>query len=230
MPKRLRAQAEKSAGLILKFARDRRIYFRLAWLIFCFLFASSITQAKDHPRYVPGQLLVKPRAGVNESALASKFNSHGAVSRKTLHRLNVRVVNVPEQNAEAVLAALKHDPDIEYAERDYYAEAAFVPNDPYVGDEWHLAKIQAFQAWQGTTGNSDVIVAVLDSGVNMSQPDLAGRLLAGYDFVDGTNAMIDDFGHGTAVTGTISPRTVTTAWVSRGVAYHLQRAAGKSDG
>lgn len=134
----------------------------------------------------------------------NKLNAHGAVSRFTLRHLNVRVVNVSEQNADAVLAALRNDPDIEFAERDYIAQAAFVPNDPYVGDEWHLAKIQAFQAWQATTGSSNVVVAILDSGANMNQPDLAGRLLPGYDFVNGTASVTDDFGHGTAVCGTVA--------------------------
>lgn len=195
-------KATNGADQRLKFALGSGFCFWLAR--FFFVFAISIAQAKDHPRYVPGRILVKPRAGIAESTLDAKLNARGAVSRGKLQHLNVRVVNVSEQNAEAVLAALRHDPDIEFAERDYFAEAAFVPNDPYVGDQWHLAKVQAFQAWQGTTGSSNVVVAVLDSGVNMSQPDLAGRLLPGYDFVNGTGTVTDDYGHGTAVTGTIA--------------------------
>ncbi|HLX71676.1 MAG TPA: S8 family serine peptidase [Verrucomicrobiae bacterium] len=182
-----------------------------------FLFV-SIAGAKEHPRFVPGQILIKPRAGVSEKALMNKLNSHGAHPRFTLRHLNVRVVNVSEQNADAVLAALRNDPDIEFAERDYVAQAAFVPNDPYVGDEWHLAKIQAFQAWQGTTGSGNVVVAVLDSGVNMNQPDLAGRLLPGYDFVNGTASVTDDFGHGTAVCGTVAADGNNNLGVA-GVAY-----------
>jgi hypothetical protein len=177
-------------------------FFRL--VCFIVILFVSIAGAKEHPRFVPGQLLIKPRAGVSENALMNKLHAHKALSRLTLRHLNVRVVNVSEENADAVLAALRNDPDIEFAERDYLAQAAFVPNDPYVGDEWHLAKVQAFQAWQGTTGSSSVVVAVLDSGVNMNQPDLAGRLLPGYDFVDGTASVTDDFGHGTAVCGTVA--------------------------
>lgn len=195
-------KASKVAGRILKFALRGGFCFWLAQ--FFFVFTISIAHAKEHPRFVPGRILVKPRAGVAESTLNAKLNARGAVSRGKLQHLNLRVVNVSEQNADAVLAALRHDPDIEFAERDYFAQAAFVPNDPYVGEQWHLAKVQAFQAWQGTTGSSNVIVAVLDSGVNMSQPDLAGRLLPGYDFVNGTATVTDDYGHGTAVTGTIA--------------------------
>lgn len=189
-------------GQRLKFPRRNVLY---SWVVVLIVLVSvSIAGAKEHPRFVPGQILVKPRAGVSEKTFAAKLSVHGGFSRVTLRRLNIHVVQVPEQNADAVLAALKNDPEIEYAERDYFAHAAFVPNDPYVGDEWHLAKIQAFEAWQGTTGNTNVIVAVLDSGVDTNQPDLAGQLLPGYDFVDGTASMMDDFGHGTAVTGTIA--------------------------
>jgi hypothetical protein len=164
----------------------------------------SVASAKEHPRFVPGQILIKPRAGVSEKALMNKLTARGAHSRSTLRHLNVRVVNVSEENVDAVLAALRNDPDIEFAERDYVAQPAFIPNDPYVGNEWHLAKVQAFQAWQGTSGSGDVIVAVLDSGATMNQPDLAGRLLPGYDFVNGTASVTDDFGHGTAVCGTVA--------------------------
>ena len=123
----------------------------------------------------------------------------------TLHHSNVRVVAVPEEKAEATLAAFRNDPDIEFAERDYIAEAAYVPGDPYVmsGSEWHLAQIQTPQAWNFTVGLSNIFVAVLDSGVNAAHPDLATRILPGYDFVFNDPDPADDFGHGTAVCGTI---------------------------
>jgi subtilisin family serine protease len=183
-----------------------------------FAFAVSTAGARERPRFVPGQILVKPRAGVSESSLAAKLGARGAMSRLTIRRLNIRIVKVSEENADAVLAALKNDPDIEFAERDYVAEAAFVPNDSYVANEWHLSKIQAFQAWDGTIGSSNVVVAVLDSGVNANQPDFAGRILPGYDFVNATPNMTDDFGHGTAVTGVIAANGNNGMGVA-GVAY-----------
>src|SRR5204863_988676 len=57
--------------------------------------------------------------------------------------------------------------------------------------------------WDRTRGTSNVIIAVLDSGVNSAHTDLAGRLLPGYDFISNDNDPADDFGHGTAVTGTL---------------------------
>jgi subtilisin family serine protease len=169
------------------------------------LWAFNAQAAPYPPRFVPGQLLVKPRAGLSETNFSGKLHSHDAASQRTLHRSNVRVVAVPEEKAEATLAALRNDPDIEFAERDYVAEAAYVPGDPYIlsGSEWHLAQIQTPQAWNFTVGLTNIIVAVLDSGVDAAHPDLATRILPGYDFVFNDPDPADDFGHGTAVCGTI---------------------------
>ena len=153
----------------------------------------------------PGQILVKPRAGLSEPEFAARLRVHGARHRLTLQRLNVRVLNLAEGRAEAVLAALRQDSGIEFAERDGIARAAFLPNDPYVlsGNEWHLAKIQAPQAWNLTTGSTNTVVAILDSGINAAHPDLAGRILPGYDFLNNGTDTSDDFGHGTAVAGVV---------------------------
>src|SRR5262249_25963995 len=71
------------------------------------------------------------------------------------------------------------------------------------GSEWHLEQIQAPQAWNLTLGRANIVVAVLDSGVDATHPDLATQLLPGYDFVFNDADPADDFGHGTAVCGTV---------------------------
>ena len=171
-------------------------------------------------QFVPGQILVKPRAGLAEPEFAARVRFHGAWHRQTLRHLNVRVLNLSEARVETVLAALRNDPGIEFAERDGLARAAFVPNDPYVlsGSEWHLTKIQAPQAWNLTTGSANTVVAVLDSGINAAHPDLAGRVLPGYDFLDNGTDTSDDFGHGTAVAGVVVAAGNNGAGVA-GVAY-----------
>ncbi len=199
----------------------RRDCERSLWLFtILFTFLLCAPGAVAEPRFVPGQILVRPRAYLSETNFQAKLRARGAINRRTLRRLNVRIVAVPESSADSVLAALQHDPDIEFAERDYLAQAAFLPNDPDVvsGNEWHLATIQAPQAWNFTTGLSNVIVAVLDSGIDASHPDLAGRIVPGYDFLDNTNDTMDDFGHGTAVSGTIVAAGNNALGVA-GVAY-----------
>jgi subtilisin family serine protease len=178
--------------------------------------------------FVRGQILIKPRAQLSESTLAERLEGHGAWQRQKLLHSDVRIVNISEERAGAVLAALQRDPDLEFAERDGLAQAAFVPNDPYVttGNEWHLGKIQAEQAWDTSAGSASVVVAVLDSGVNFSHPDLAGRVLAGYDFVSNDTDPSDDFGHGTAVTGVVVATGNNGVGVA-GVAWNCRALAVK---
>ena len=163
----------------------------------------SLAAAAGGAQFIPGQLLVKPTPRLAEADFAARLQTHGARHRHVLRYINVHVLTVSEEQAEAVLGALQRDPDIEFAERDYVARAAFVANNPYVlaGDEWHLARIQAPQAWDVTAGLPNITMAVLDSGINALHPDLAGRVLPGYDFISGRADTTDDFGHGTAVSG-----------------------------
>ena len=92
----------------------------------------------------------------------------------------------------------------DYVEFDYYARTAAVPNDPSYGSQWHLPKIQAPQAWNLTTGVEAVPVAVIDSGADPLHPDLAGKLIPGWNFLLKAARTNDTLGHGTAVAGSIA--------------------------
>jgi serine protease len=101
----------------------------------------------------------------------------------------------------ALASTLARDADVEWAVPDQRRFAADVPNDPLYADaqtsttpvvgQWYLrsntggvmSALDVEPAWAITTGKSSVVVAVLDSGVRPEHPDLAGKLLAGYDFV-----------------------------------------------
>ena len=130
------------------------------------------------------------------------FNAVKEYSR--IREIGVRSVIVPKGRRDEIIRALQIDPDVEYVEPDYVASINLVPNDPYYSSyQWHLPKIAAPAAWDVTTGQTNVRIAVIDSGVDPSTPDLSGRLLGnGYDFVNFDNDPRDDNGHGTAVAGT----------------------------
>src|SRR3990167_4207404 len=72
-------------------------------------------------------------------------------------------------------------------EQEQEARAETRPNDDYFrwGDQWNLNKIRAPAAWDITTGNSEVVIAVLNTGVDRDHPDLAGKLVAGTNTVSG---------------------------------------------
>lgn len=79
-----------------------------------------------------------------------------------------------------------------------------IPNDPYLDEQWALDAINAPGAWDITTGTTDIVIAVLDSGVQLSHPDLEANLIDGYDFVNEDSNPEDDFGHGTHVASIIA--------------------------
>jgi subtilisin family serine protease len=173
-------------------------------MVACLLICSFALHAAP-PDFVQARILVKPKIRLGDAEFSRRIQQRGAIHQRTLHRSRVCVVAVKEEQTDILLAELRADPDIEFAERDYIARACMTVNDPYVisGSEWHLARIQALQAWDMTAGASNVIIAVLDSGINTAHPDLAGRVLPGYDFVNNDSDPTDDFGHGTAVAGTV---------------------------
>jgi thermitase len=81
----------------------------------------------------------------------------------------------------------------------------FTPNDNlYSKYQWNLPLIDTMQGWEVTRGEEDVIVAVVDTGVDLKHPDLQGHLLPGYNVVAQNNVPDDDVGHGTHVAGVIS--------------------------
>jgi thermitase len=112
----------------------------------------------------------------------------------------------------ALLHHLRKRSDVEFAEFDSVVktfQSTFVPNDPYYSgtyasshngniDQWGPAAVSAPAAWGVTLGSSSIVIAIVDTGVDDSHPDLASKIAGEYSFVGTTK---DGFGHGTHVAG-----------------------------
>jgi serine protease len=152
----------------------------------------------------------------------------------------------------ALVRALRGRPEVRSADLNYIRRPTAVPNDANYARQWHYPLINLPQAWDVTTGDNTVIVAVIDTGVLLAHPDLAGRLTAtGYDFIRSTAISLDGNGiddnpddpgdqatggssfHGTHVAGTIAATTDNNQGVA-GVTWNTQimplRALGRGGG
>jgi subtilisin family serine protease len=99
----------------------------------------------------------------------------------------------------------RDDPEVKWAEPNYYRHVTVTPSDADLGLLWGLNKIAAPAAWDITTDCAPVTVAVIDSGVDRNHPDLVGNIGPGsYDFVDDDGDPTDTNGHGTHVAGIIA--------------------------
>jgi len=159
-----------------------------------------LTSAQNS-RYVPGELLIRPKAQISDAQLETIYKSHGGQKIKVLESLKVHHIKVSDKALEAVEAALRKNPNIEFVERNLIGQAEFVPNDPGYSSQWHLPRISAPGGWDLTVGSSSATIAVIDSGIDPFHPDLAANLVPGYNFVAGNTDTRDVYGHGTAVAG-----------------------------
>ncbi|MGC8786912.1 MAG: S8 family serine peptidase [Anaerolineae bacterium] len=172
--------------------------------------------------HVPGRILVKFKSGVKGEQRLQVHAEQGAHVVAELPRLAVQVVQVPEERMAAALARYRANPRVAYAEPDYLAYGEFVPNDPYyASNQYGPQIIQADRAWDVTTGSPNVIVAVVDSGADFLHPDLQGKLIAGWDFINNDPDPTDDQGHGTHVAGIVGAVTNNGEGVA-GIGYQTR--------
>jgi subtilisin family serine protease len=131
------------------------------------------------------------------------------------------VIQVPgDGDIQALAAELMRNPAVQLAAPDYLLHLDRSPNDPYFANQWALndsaaAKLHVPAAWDITTGSTDVVVAVLDTGLDQTHPDLQGKDTgAGYNFINNSTNVMDDQGHGTSVAGIIAAESNNGAEVA----------------
>lgn len=165
----------------------------------------SSTLARDFIRTsrLAGRLIVRERAGLTANALSDALRHSGARRIGAVDPVGAALVEAPENELASVQSALRRSGLFTSVERDYVAEVAEDPDDVYYAAQWGLTRIGAPAAWESSSG-AGVIVAVIDTGIEASHPDLQADVLPGYDFVNDDDDPADDHGHGTRMSGIIA--------------------------
>jgi subtilisin family serine protease/putative cell wall-binding protein len=136
---------------------------------------------------------------------AANEKARGLSLLSTLHGdKGPSVVRTNGASVEATVKQLSKDPAVAWAEPDYVMQVeAIAVNDPLSSKQYSLDRMRVRDAWSVTKGGT-ALIGVVDTGVQFNHPDLAGRLVAGYDFVNGDSNATDDNGHGTWVSGILA--------------------------
>jgi len=221
-------------------------FFTHCFLI-CLLLSSHTLNAADlsAQAVAPNQLLIKFKPGISAAAKASIFQQLGAIKSNKLLRIPTtrlttnsvasqalatlraweKVTFSPGSDLFQLISLLSQNPAVEVVQPDYILRTSRIPDDPDLDRIWAMLNINAPLAWDLTTGSKNILVAVIDSGVLHTHPDLKNNMwinpgeiadngldddnndyvddVFGYDFLNSDSNPTDDLGHGTHVAGTI---------------------------
>jgi len=203
------------------------------------LFATQFHQASasSNSDYVKGEVLVKFKDGVSSSDIDSVHKRQGGKVKEVIDGINVQVVDVGNKNIGQAVASYARSEKVEFIEPNFIAQA--LVEDEYFVRQWGLhnagqetcnmdgsicttgvddADIDAVEAWDVTTGNQEIKIAILDSGIDQDHPDLFGKIEFNANFTT-SNTVDDHYGHGTHVAGIAAASTNNTVGVS-GIGYN----------
>jgi subtilisin family serine protease len=152
--------------------------------------------------FVPGEVLVKLEPGLAVETEVAVRSQVGATYLYHLYQSDVQLWQIPTGEEQATIAALNKLDGVDYAEPNYLVSVAdTIPNDPEFYRQWAHPIMTSPAGWEYTVGSSGVVIAIMDTGIDLGHPDLAGKLVPGYDFYENDGAPWDEHGHGTHAAG-----------------------------
>ncbi len=229
--------------------------------------------------YMPGQVIVKTKISLPTQTVSAFSQSvigqilapyhiqsvkpllmlanremQALVNSQSLSQIYVVTLD-PNSPIYEVIETLKQNPQVEYAEPNAILKADLTPDDPSFSSQSNMTQIKAPQGWSLSTGSSAVVIAIIDTGIQYTHPDLAANMwtnpgetpgngvdddgnglvddVYGYNFGDSTSTPLDTNGHGTHVAGIASAVTDNGIGVA-GVGFStrlmaLKASTGSSD-
>jgi len=154
--------------------------------------------------FVPGEILVKVKPPYSANALKRTNNSFQAQSIGRPNNTGVQRLKLPGSiSVKQASEEYRKLPYVEYAEPNRIRRAQYTPNDPYYHLQWAIPHIKVPELWAQGPFN-EIIVAVIDTGVDYAHPDLKNKVIKGYDFINNDPDPMDDHYHGTHVAGIVA--------------------------
>lgn len=161
---------------------------------------------------VADEILVKFKSGVEVRTIDEVNKRLEGKIKKKIEKIDVHCIKVPpHKTVLEMIEEYKKDPNVEYVEPNYIRKAYLLPSDPNCTEstQWGIFKIKAPQAWEKEKGSPDIVIAIVDTGVDYNHSDIKGNMWQdsngyyGYDFVNFDEDPYDDnsFSHGTLCAG-----------------------------
>jgi len=151
--------------------------------------------------YVADELLVQPFPGADAQTFGAAYVRAGATVIDTIDELNLTVLRVSPASLESAAATLGKELLFETIQKNYLLQAQIVPDDTLYEQQGYLETVRASEAWDISTGAEEIVIAIVDTGMDPNHVDLAAKILDGWNVWDDTADFSDRAGHGTQVAG-----------------------------
>jgi len=150
---------------------------------------------------VEKELLVQTFPGAGKQELAEVYSEVGAQLVETIPQVDMAVLRIEEGDVTEVGTRLADSGLFENVQKNYVFEVTATPDDPLFSSQSYLTQVGVPKAWDITTGSQDVIIAVVDTGIDENHADLRDKVIGGYNIYDDNDDYDDIVGHGTSVAG-----------------------------
>ncbi|MFQ5591346.1 MAG: S8 family serine peptidase [Phycisphaerae bacterium] len=165
------------------------------------VFADDADPALAELPIVETELLVQPYPGADVATLDSLYAAAGSQVITHLEEIDLTVLGVESDRLHAVAEELAGSGLLENIHKNYVFHTTALPDDPLFTRQPYLQRIGVPSAWDTTAGDGEIIIAIVDTGVQADHPDLEDNILGGWNIVDGNADFDDVVGHGTQVAG-----------------------------